>query len=583
MSQQITSLAETSGDARSQDLVEIVAEALKAGEMPVSVAQGNLDEGKRLAKEMGEPDGIEVVELESLAKRAVEVRNAFESRVERISSPYVITPELQKTLRVARILKKPLLLEGEPGTGKTSLAYALAGEEDLPIIHCRGKSTLTAQTVMYEIDYVARLNDATLSQAIPEALKGQTARWQEYLEGGGDPTKAEFQAFMGSFENASKLLNMGKVSDVRNYITYGELGEAIIRAAQGEKVILLFDEVDKAKREFPNDLLDELEHMTMRIRETGEEVSAPRENIVVVITSNHERDLPEPFLRRCVYDYLEFPSAEQMTEIVKAHIPNVNDRLLRSASELFYKIRGTEGIQKKPSTSEMLEWMRVLIEFGVRDLSDGDPFPGVLLKTKEDLEIATAVFGGARKADSEPKTDEVLRQKRMPEEVIAVMKGQRVFTLANMPEYYEKETDAALYLTLANAGYSFEKPNGYDSNFTVYADGIRRVGNSFAVTASGGYKVYDLLRETGFVASEFVVTKETIQLAKVEEANEQFIRGTDEHGREVFKTKDGRNIYQLTLEETRGMSDDGTRGQMEDAFYKAIDRQQQRGQKTIRV
>jgi MoxR-like ATPase len=581
MNQSITSLAEGPQDERPTDLQEFVREAAKAGEAPVNTTQANLSEAQKLIEESGLEGGQEVTELQALANRALEARNAFESRVERISSPYVISPELQKTLRIARLLKKPLLLEGEPGTGKTSLAYALAGEEDLPVIHCRGKSTLTAQSVMYEIDYVARLNDATLSQAVPEALKSQTEKWRQYLESGGDPSSQEFQAFVGSFENASKLLNMGKVSDVRNYITYGELGEAIIRAAKGEKVILLFDEIDKAKREFPNDLLDEFEHMTMRIRETGEEVSAPRENVVVLITSNHERDLPEPFLRRCIYSYIEFPKPDLMTEIVKAHIPDIDERLLESTIEAFYKVRNIRGIQKAPSTSEMLDWIRVLAEFGIKEVTGGIPLSEALLKTKEDKDIVEQVLGNG----SGRAKEEILRKKRMPGEVIAVLRGQRVFTLKELPNYANIAGDKmvdTLYLTLANAGLSFQTTRSIDDRFDIYESGIKRVGSGFAITSAEGLYVYQVLKDAGFIETRYVATKEAISFTEIEEANDQFIVGTDSKGRRIYRTKDGVCVYQVDQSIPESESED-TLSQSEEDFYKALEKAEQGGQKKIRI
>lgn len=380
-------------------------------------------------------------------------------------------------------------------------------------------------------------------------------------------------------------MNMGKVSDVRNYITYGELGEAIIRAARGEKVILLFDEVDKAKREFPNDLLDELEHLTMRIRETGEEVSAPRENLIVMVTSNHERDLPEPFLRRCVYSYLEFPKPDQMTEIVKAHIPEVSEKLLQSALDTFYKIRGAEGIQKAPSTSEMLDWMRVLMEFGVKEVTDGVPLAEALLKTKEDMELIDQKLGD----DSKRASEEVLREGKMPDEVISVLRGQRVFALTELPQYNYQNYESAneLYLTLANAGYSFKSSLEYNDKFEIFERGIKRVGDHFAITSKEGMPVYEFLKNNGYVGAEYVTSKEQVNFTKIENSNGHFVKGIDSKGREVFRTKDGVCVYQLSQAELAEGNVDGTRTQMEEAFYQAIEKAQlraeQRGQKKIRI
>ena len=424
-------------DRTPEDTAEVLSSGEEVRQETESTLDGKIIEAERIGdQELGDGVNTEVEELHQLKGQVAEVAQAFETRVERMSSPYVISPELQKTLEVSRILHKPLLLEGEPGTGKTSLAYALAGEEDTPIIHCRGKSTLTAQSVMYEIDYVARLNDASLSQAIPEAMRADAEKWSKHIEEGGDAQDPGFQGFMSGFERAAKLLNLGKVSDVRNYITYGELGEAITRAAQGEEVILLFDEIDKAKRDFPNDLLDELEHMTMRVRETGQEISAPRENITIVITSNHERDLPEPFLRRCVYNYLEFPKPDHVTDIVKAHLPDVDENLLQSAVSRFYEVRNLRGLQKEPSTSEMLDWMKVLIAMGVENVDGSVPFPETLVKIKEDLDIVRKEAGSdGYPSDEELAEYEMLEVYKMERAAYEATQGSLVFRLEARGSY----------------------------------------------------------------------------------------------------------------------------------------------------
>ncbi len=471
---------------------------------------------------------------------------AFEAKADRLSSPYVISPQLAKEHKVARFLKKPHLLEGEPGTGKTSLAYAVAGDEGLPLIHCRGKSTLTAQSVMYEVDYVGRLNDAMLAQNIPDVLRGQTQQWVKYLESGGDPNAAEFQSFMVGFEHSAKLLNLEKVSDVRRYLKYGELGEAIIRGAQGEKVVLLFDEIDKAKREFPNDLLDELEHLTIRIRETGEEISAPRENVFVLITSNHERDLPEPFLRRCVYSYIDFPDAEQMTEIVRAHTPDINERLLESAARRFYEIRGRADLQKKPSTSEMLDWVRVLQEFGVEEVTDETPFAETLLKYKEDQD----------KLGVRGRREEKLIQSGLPESVVAALNGDKVVRL-RAASYYDRNPSPQALVKLANAGYRFTTAKSEDRNgrpFNIHADNVRRVDDlTFTIlpyektkdgTITSPSDLYEILEGAEAIESTMEVTDTPIELASIEDGNEYFIKGKDAQGRTVYRMSDGRFVYE---------------------------------------
>lgn len=533
-----------------RDYFDVQAEARAQAKKTQSAIVADVHQVEALRTIGGNTVEIGVQQIKDIAAQVDVDTAAFEAKAKRLSQPYVLSPQLAKEHTVARFLKKPHLLEGEPGTGKTSLAYAVAGEEGLPIIHCRGKSTLTAQSVMYEVDYVGRLNDAMLAQNIPDVLRGQTQQWVKYLESGGDPNAGEFQSFMVGFEHSAKLLNLEKVSDVRRYIKYGELGDAIMRGAKGEKVVLLFDEIDKAKREFPNDLLDELEHLTIRIRETGEEISAPRENVIVVITSNHERDLPEPFLRRCVYSYIDFPDREQMTQIVQAHVPQVNEKLLQSAVERFYDVRSVKGLQKQPSTSEMLDWIRTLQEFGIEEVTDEIPFPETLLKYKEDRDkfVKQVPAYNSRERKGSQKTT-------LPESVSAALSGERVFRIHTSGN---GNPDPQVLVKLANAGFPFTTAKTDPENsrpFMLHGNGIRAVDNlTFAAqelqrdgdlaSISNGEKIRKLLQDSGAIAAELLVTDQPKEFVAIEDSTEQYIKGTDAEGRTVYRMADGTFVYE---------------------------------------
>lgn len=255
---------------------------------------------------------------------------------------YIFTEELAEVVRAALVLERPLLVRGEPGTGKTQLGFAIAKALGLRLIYWPIKSTTTARDGLYIYDTLRRLNDARF--------------------GGGD------------------------VQNIRNYIRLGPLGEAL---SSFERILLLIDEIDKAEPEFPNDLLYELDAMEFRIEETGEIIRS-RYRPYVVITSNAERDLPEPFLRRCVFHYLPFPTPELMEKIVTAHLPDLSPRLLSSAISSFFELRKLPGLRKHPSTAELLDWLRVLVSQGIQpeDLHQKIPYLGVLLKKPEDLELA---------------------------------------------------------------------------------------------------------------------------------------------------------------------------------------------------
>ena len=259
---------------------------------------------------------------------------------------YVATKDLTMAVNAAVALERPLLVKGEPGTGKTELARQVAKALGLPIIEWHVKSTTKAQQGLYEYDAVSRLRDSQLGDA--------------------------------------------RVNDVGNYIRQGKLWQAF--TAPG-KVVLLIDEVDKADIEFPNDLLQELDRMEFHVYETGETVKAIHRPIVI-ITSNNEKELPDAFLRRCFFHYIRFPDPETLRRIVEVHHPGIRESLLTVALTQFYEIRETPGLKKKPSTSEVLDWLKLLLaeDLTAEDLRrDGKSalprLHGALLKTEQDVHL----------------------------------------------------------------------------------------------------------------------------------------------------------------------------------------------------
>ena len=257
------------------------------------------------------------------------------------SDKYVVTNELMNAVNVSIALEKPLLIKGEPGTGKTMLAEAIADALDMELIIWGIKSTTKAQEGLYVYDTVQRLYDSQFGE--------------------------------------------GNVGDISQYIKLGKLGEAF---TSDKQVVLLIDEIDKADLEFPNDLLWELDKMEFYINETKETVKT-KHRPIVIITSNAEKELPDAFLRRCIFHYIEFPNKEKMEEIVKVHFGDIDRKLSEKALEAFYELRGMDDLQKKPSTSELLDWIQALMISGVdiRNIKEEMPFVGVLLKKNQDIDV----------------------------------------------------------------------------------------------------------------------------------------------------------------------------------------------------
>jgi len=253
---------------------------------------------------------------------------------------YITSPELRHAVNVALAIERPLLVRGEPGTGKTLLAQAVAEDLGMELLEWNVKSTSKAAEGLYVYDTVQRLQDSRF----------------------GDHD----------------------VSDIRQYIKLGPLGRAL---TSEDQVVLLIDEIDKADLEFPNDLLHELDVMEFSITETGDSHRATQRPLVV-ITSNAEKELPDPFLRRCIFHYIEFPAEGLMTEIVRVHFPDLGQALLEQCLAKFYWLREVKGVRKRPSTSELVDWIGALLAAGVQrgQLADTVPFLGALIKKEEDVE-----------------------------------------------------------------------------------------------------------------------------------------------------------------------------------------------------
>ena len=273
------------------------------------------------------------------------------------TSSYIATEELAVAVNAAVALERPLLVKGEPGTGKTELARQVAASLGTPMLEWHIKSTTRAAQGLYEYDAVSRLRDSQMGDA--------------------------------------------RVHDIANYIRKGKLWQAF---EAGERVVLLIDEIDKADIEFPNDLLQELDRMEFHVYETGETIRAVHRPIVI-ITSNNEKELPDAFLRRCFFHYIRFPDIDTLRQIVEVHHPGIKPALLTTALTQFYEIRDTQGLKKKPSTSEVLDWLKLLLaeDLSADDLRS-DPanalprLHGALLKNEQDVQLFERLAFMARRA-----------------------------------------------------------------------------------------------------------------------------------------------------------------------------------------
>ncbi|MEA5444430.1 MoxR family ATPase [Gammaproteobacteria bacterium AB-CW1] len=274
------------------------------------------------------------------------------------SARYIADDKLQLAVNAAMTLERPLLVKGEPGTGKTLLAEEIARGLDMPLIQWHIKSTTRAQQGLYEYDAVSRLRDSQL----------------------GDD----------------------RVHDVNNYIRPGKLWEAF---ASQRRAVLLIDEIDKADIEFPNDLLVELDRMEFHVYETGETIRA-RHRPVVIITSNNEKELPDAFLRRCFFHYIEFPDADTLKAIIDVHFPDIESKLISDALRMFFQVREVPGLKKPPSTSELLDWLKLLVsdQLAAKALKGGDirealpPLYGALVKNEQDVQLLERLAFMSRRA-----------------------------------------------------------------------------------------------------------------------------------------------------------------------------------------
>jgi MoxR-like ATPase len=319
---------------------------------------------------------------------------------ERMEKPYVVSAELEAVKEVLDILSgtgecNSVILEGEPGTGKTQWAYSQVGQElqdgkNVSLVHIRVKDTMRAQDLLYNIDDVRRLSDAQAKAQIPEEIRKEAKEWRQKIARGDiDPIgNIEYKVFKTKMDAVTELGETAKDLDYINYVELGPLGEAIYQSGKGKKIYLIIDEIEKGREELMTGILDEIENLTFNIGETGTVIKGNKKNLRIIITTNTEDSdkIPPSFRRRSLYHYIDYPSRSDMAQIVQLNFPSIQEDLLNYALSVFYQYHENTEIQKKPSTPELLAWIKVLGENFNGIIPKEIPHKEILLKYKEDQE-----------------------------------------------------------------------------------------------------------------------------------------------------------------------------------------------------
>jgi len=339
-------------------------------------------------------------------ERLEQIRHGLTELNERMEKPYVISAELEAVKEVLDILSEAgecnsVILEGEPGTGKTQWAYSEVGQElqdgkDAFLVHVRVKDTMRAQDLLYSIDDVRRLSDAQAQAQIPDQIRQEAIEWkQKIIMGEINPNKdKEYNAFKVKMEAVVELGETAKDLDYLNYVDLGPLGEAIYQSGKNKKIYLVIDEIEKGREELMTGILDEIENLTFTIGETGTVIKGDKKNLRIVITTNTEDSdkIPPSFRRRSLYHYIDYPSRADMKQIVELNFPKISKKLLDYAVSVFFQYHENNEIEKKPSTPELLAWIRVLNNEFDGSVPDDVPHKEILLKCQEDQKLDIGII-----------------------------------------------------------------------------------------------------------------------------------------------------------------------------------------------
>lgn len=390
------------------DIDHNLINAIESPEHLRSLVEYVLKENHRLQQELLDIQNTAEIDEEITTtglNRLEQINHGITELNERMTKPYVMSPEMKTTLFSLETLAQQgginsLILEGEPGTGKTQLVYSLVGEElskgnDVALVHVRIKDTMSAQEMLYTIDNVRRLSDSQ-SAPLPPEISQEASQWkQKILKGKINPkTDPAYLEFSDKLQAIAELSTASNDLSYDKYIDMGPLGEAIIQSSLGKKVYLLIDEIEKGREELMTGLLDEIENLTFNIPEINDTVTGDKTNLRIFITTNTEEShkIPSAFRRRCLYSFVDYPDHQQLSEIVEANYPNINQDLLGYALDAFEALHHDPQLHKKPSTPELLSWIALLQHNYNGQIPEELPYREVLLKHSDDFERANQII-----------------------------------------------------------------------------------------------------------------------------------------------------------------------------------------------
>lgn len=483
------------------------------------------------------------------------VRHSLTELNERMERPYVVSAELEAVKEVLDVLAEAgdcnsIILEGEPGTGKTQWAYSEVGQElqegkDVSLIHVRVKDTMRAQDLLYSLDDVRRLSDAQAHAQVPEQVRQEAQIWKgKILSGEIHPSTDEnYKQFKAKMEAVTELAETAKDLDYLNYVDLGPLGEAIHQSGKGKRVYLVIDEIEKGREQLMTGILDEIENLQFTISETGTVVKGDKKNLRIVITTNTEDSdkIPPSFRRRSLYHFVDYPSRTDMAKIVELNFPNIQKELLNYAVSVFYQYHNHPDIEKKPSTPELLAWIRVLTKEFDGTIPDGVPHKEVLLKYQKDKDLEI----GAINMEAAEQVEKSSGQ--LPNFVTKALQGEPIYSIdPQINDSYSQGNFSRYFAFLENEGVNYVTPHFEEKeerdnygdwntvkkntrNFQIIIPGVEFLGNGFYVIPEDKLRFMQEI-----VRAKVDVLPAGQKFSSITEKNSNFTKGTVEvEGRDV--------------------------------------------------